>query len=73
MSTTIVADGNVVPFTQVAKGELVMGNVNEKSLEEIWNSEKYKELRKMHISGNFPKGHKCKEKCDLKKVFNYLK
>jgi hypothetical protein len=50
-----------------------MGNVNEKSLDEIWNSEKYQELRKMHISGNFPKGHKCKEHCDLKKVFNYLK
>ena len=32
-----------------------------------------KQLRKMHISGNFPNGHKCKEKCDLKKVFNYLK
>ena len=73
MSTTIMADGNVVPCTQVSNSELVMGNVNEKSLEEIWNSEKYKELRKMHISGNFPKGHKCKEKCDLKKVFNYLK
>jgi hypothetical protein len=34
---------------------------------------KYKDLRKMHISGNFPKDHKCSEKCDLKKVYNYIK
>ena len=72
MSTTIMADGNVVPCTQVSNSELVMGNINENSLDEIWNSEKYKQLRKMHISGNFPNGHKCKEKCDLKKYLIIL-
>ena len=40
MSTTIMADGNVVPCTQVSNSELVMGNINENSLDEIWNSEK---------------------------------
>ena len=68
-----MADGNVVPCTQISNNELVLGNINENTLEEIWNSKKYKEFRKMHITGNFQKGHKCSEKCDLKKVHNYLK
>ena len=71
-SVTIMADGNVVPCTQISNNELVLGNINENTLEEIWNSKKYKEFRKMHLTGNFPKGHKCSEKCDLKKVHNYL-
>ena len=37
ISTTVMADGNVVPCTQVSNNELVMGNINENSLEEIWN------------------------------------
>ena len=35
--------------------------------------EKYEELRKMHISGNFPNDHKCLKKCDQVKLFEYLK
>ena len=27
----------------------------------------------MHITGDFPKGHKCVEKCDQVKLFEYLK
>lgn len=73
ISTTVMADGNVVPCTQVSNSELVMGNVNEDSLEEIWNGKNYQKLRKMHIDGKFPKGHKCSEHCDLKKIHEYLK
>ena len=72
LSLTVMADGNVVPCTQVSNSEIVLGNVNQNSLEEIWNGEKYKEFRKMHVTGNFPKGHKCKEKCDMKKLYQYL-
>ena len=69
-----MADGNVVPCTQISNNEIVLGNVKENTLEEIWNSKKYKNFRQMHIDGKFPKGHKCKEKCDQKKFFNiYLK
>lgn len=71
-SLTIMADGNVVPCTQISNNEIVLGNVKENTLEEIWNSKKYKNFRQMHIDGKFPKGHKCKEKCDQKKVFQYL-
>ena len=72
-SSTIMAEGNVVPCTQISNNEIVLGNVNNNSLEEIWNGEKYQELRKMHITGKFPKGHKCIEKCDQVKLFEYLR
>ena len=72
-STTIMAEGNVVPCTQISNNEIVLGNVNKNSLKEIWNGKEYQELRKMHISGNFPKGHKCLQKCDQVKLFEYLK
>jgi len=72
LSVSIMADGNVVPCTQISNSELVLGNVKENTLEEIWNGKKYQELRKMHITGKFPKGHKCNEKCDMKKLYQYL-
>ena len=72
-SSTVMAEGNVVPCTQISNNEIVLGNVNDEPLEKIWNGEKYNNLRKMHITGNFPKGHKCVEKCDQVKLFEYLK
>ncbi len=71
-SATIMAEGNVVPCTQISNNEIVLGNVNKNSLEEIWNGEKYQALRKMHITGKFPKGHKCSEKCDQVKLHEYI-
>jgi len=71
-SLTVMADGSVVPCTQDYDTELVLGNVNENTLEEIWNGEPYKKLRRIHIEGNFPKGHKCQERCDQKKLYQYL-
>ncbi len=72
-SATVMAEGNVVPCTQISNNEIVLGNVNKSSLEEIWNGKEYEDLRKMHITGKFPKGHKCIEKCDQVKLFEYLK
>jgi radical SAM protein with 4Fe4S-binding SPASM domain len=73
LSLSVMADGNVVPCTQISNSELVMGNINENTLEEIWNGENYTKLRQMHVDGSFPKGHKCKDKCDMKKLYQYLK
>ena len=72
LSLTVMADGNVVPCTQVSNNELVMGNVNDNTLEEIWNGEKYKKFREMHVTGKFTKNHKCNNKCDMKKLYQYL-
>lgn len=71
-SLTVMVDGTVVPCTQDYNCEMNFGNVKKSSLKEIWNSKQYQEFRMMHITGKFPKNYKCKERCDLKKVFNYL-
>lgn len=71
-SLTVMADGNVVPCTQISNNEIVLGNIKENTLEEIWNSKKYKDFRNMHVTGNFPKNHKCKNNCDQVKLYEYI-
>ena len=68
-SLTVMADGSVVPCTQDYDTEMILGNVNEQTLEEVWNGDSYKDLRRMHIIGEFPDGHKCNERCDQKKLY----
>ena len=72
-SVTVMADGMVVPCTQDYDTEMVLGDVNKKALEEIWNDKPLEQLRRMHITGQFPPGHKCHERCDQKKLYQYLK
>lgn len=71
-SLTVMAEGKVVPCTQISNNEIVLGDLKNSSLEEIWNSNEYNNFRKMHITGEFPKGHKCKENCDQVKLYEYL-
>ncbi len=71
-SLTVMVDGTVVPCTQDFNCEMPMGSVMDKSLEEIWNSEEYREFRMMHITGKFPRNYRCKDRCDLKIVADYL-
>lgn len=71
-SLTVMANGEIVPCTQDYNTEMSFGNIKEKSLKEVWNSKEYENFRKWHINGNFPKGHKCKERCDIKKIYQYL-
>ena len=71
-SLTVMANGEVVPCTQDYDAEMSFGNVSEKSLKEIWNGQKYRDFRQWHLTGNFPKGNKCNERCDLPKVYNRL-
>ncbi len=71
-SVTILVDGSVVPCTQDVNGEWTFGNVNEEPLEKIWQSEKFKEFRKMHITGEFPADFMCHTKCDLNRVSQFL-
>mgnify|MGYP000476915054 CR=1 FL=1 len=72
-SLTVMSNGEIVPCTQDYNAEMSFGNIKDKSLEDVWNSEEYAEFRKWHITGNYPKGNKCNERCDLKKVYQYLK
>jgi radical SAM protein with 4Fe4S-binding SPASM domain len=63
----------VVTCTQDYNVEMVLGNVREQSLEEIWNGKPYADLRRWHVEGTFPEDHKCSGRCDQKKVCGYLK
>ena len=49
----ISPDGTVFPCCRAPK-QLMMGNVNEESIEEIWNGENYRALRRQMFSGNYP-------------------
>ena len=71
-SLTVMANGEVVPCTQDYDAEMSFGNIEEKSLQDIWNSPEYEEFRRCHLTGNFPKGNKCNERCDLPKVYHRL-
>lgn len=72
-SLSIMANGTVVPCTQDYNAEMDMGNIREQSLKNIWNSKEYRKFRQSHIDGSFPNGHKCKDRCDLPKLYQRLK
>jgi radical SAM protein with 4Fe4S-binding SPASM domain len=50
---TIRSDGNVVPCCYDLTSKLVMGNIMNNSLNEIWNNQKYYDLRKSIEEKNF--------------------
>lgn len=57
---TILWNGDVTPCCYDFDGKSVVGNVNEKSIAEIWNSPKMARFRKYHVSGNYKKVESCK-------------
>jgi len=63
-SMTILADGSVTICGQDFKGSCATGNVNEKSIKELWRSQALEELRAAHRQRNFAMNElcgKCKE------------
>jgi radical SAM protein with 4Fe4S-binding SPASM domain len=52
-STTILWNGDVVPCCRDAQGEMVMGNIFETNLDQIWNNSKYQAFRRQVLT---PKG-----------------
>lgn len=50
----ILPNGSVFPCCRGPK-ELEMGNVNEQTVEEIWNGEKYRAFRRRMLAGDYPK------------------
>jgi radical SAM protein with 4Fe4S-binding SPASM domain len=47
----IKSDGSVIPCCQDLLGKMILGDVREKSILEIWNSPRYVKLRLDHIKG----------------------
>jgi len=52
-------DGLCNPCDIDYKSELSVGSVKEKSIREIWNSQKFTDLRNMHLSGKRNKVYPC--------------
>jgi radical SAM protein with 4Fe4S-binding SPASM domain len=57
---TLRGNGDVLPCCSFYGAELVMGNWKKNSLEEIWNSEKMRELQRIHKNGDYKKNPVCK-------------
>ena len=72
ISLTVMSNGAVVPCTQDYNAEMVFGNAKHQSLQEIWNGEQFQAFRRWHMIGNFPRGYKCNERCDQKKLYQYI-
>lgn len=58
--TTLLPDGGISPCTLYH--DLIFGNLNESSFQDIWNGEKYQLFRKQLATRLFPA---CKRCCDL--------
>jgi radical SAM protein with 4Fe4S-binding SPASM domain len=71
MSMTIKSNSDVTMCMEDYNNEIILGNIKEHSLYDIWNGKKYEEFRNMHF--NLSKGIKCNEECDMRLVGEYLK
>jgi MoaA/NifB/PqqE/SkfB family radical SAM enzyme len=68
-ATSIVSNGDVLGCYSFnwdvnERDEMVIGNINEQTLEEIWQSKKFKKLRKAHIEQKLDNYNVCKN-CNL--------
>lgn len=70
-SMSIMSGGEVVPCSQDYNCDINLGNIKKESLIEIWNGEKYRELRKNQIY--MYTAIKCMKKCDMTLVGKLLK
>lgn len=70
MTMTIKSNGEATMCMEDFNNEIILGNVNESTLFNIWNGDKYIQFRKDHFDVN-PE-FKCSGKCDMKLIGNYL-
>jgi len=63
-SLVVLWNGDILPCTQDFNGELVLGNLKDKSLEEIFHGEELMSLRKKALTGDLSKLHPCSH-CDM--------
>jgi radical SAM protein with 4Fe4S-binding SPASM domain len=61
---TINWNGETEACCENYKEEYSLGNINDKSIEEIWNGDKFKAIRNAHYCGEWWKIPQCK-KCTL--------
>jgi radical SAM protein with 4Fe4S-binding SPASM domain len=59
----VLADGDCVMCNCDWRRRVVLGNLRERPLSEIWRGAAYAELRTRHVRLDFPEGHPCRG-CD---------
>ena len=64
MSMTIKSNSEVAMCMEDFNNEIILGNVDDNSLYDIWNGKTYDNFRWDHI--NLKRGIKCSEECDMK-------
>lgn len=70
MTMTIKSDGEATMCMEDFNNEIILGNVMEETLYNIWNGKKYEEFREQHIEVSG--GIKCINECDMKLIGRYL-
>jgi MoaA/NifB/PqqE/SkfB family radical SAM enzyme len=70
MSMTIKSNAEAAMCMEDYNNEIILGNVQEDSLYDIWNGEKYAKFRMDQI--DVAKGFKCNEECDMHLVGEFL-
>lgn len=55
----ILTDGRLVTCNAMFDGQVVMGNTNTSSIREIWNGQKYYDVRQKHVEGRFDEVNIC--------------
>lgn len=66
MSMTIKSNSEVAMCMEDFNNEIILGNVENDSLFDIWNGQKYNQFRQDHF--NLKEGFKCSDECDMKVV-----
>jgi radical SAM protein with 4Fe4S-binding SPASM domain len=56
----ILWNGLIVPCCYCYDYQVILGDLNKQTIEEVWNSKTMQNFRKMQIDNNFPEGHLCK-------------
>ncbi|MBS3062854.1 MAG: SPASM domain-containing protein [Candidatus Diapherotrites archaeon] len=56
---TVMADGRVNLCCFDAEGQVIVGDLNEQSVMEVWNGEKLDGIRRMHLAGKRPELPLC--------------
>lgn len=70
MSMTVKSNGEAAMCMEDFDNEIVLGDVRSTSLADIWNGERYRQLRWDHLLR--PPGIKCTEQCDMPLVGDFL-
>ena len=71
MTMTIKSNGEAAMCMEDFNNEIILGDVHNQSLKEIWDGEEYRQFRKNHIE--LQKGIKCNEQCDMKLIGELLR